>query len=186
MDEIRFLTNLDQVKALADPLRLRILELMTAEPLTTKQAAMRLGEKPTRLYHHVDLLAQAGLIQLVETRRNRGTVEKYYRAAAGQYKLDYGRFEEPEAFPNALRSLQALSQTVFGRPLPAGWALGSPVFIHSRLHLPADKIAALQDQLLHWLEACQAAEDPQSPETVDLTVRFVTLAGTPPESGASR
>ena len=49
--------ELEQVKVLADPLRVRILETMALEERTTKQVAEELGEKPTRLYPHVEALA---------------------------------------------------------------------------------------------------------------------------------
>ena len=62
------MTSLEQLKAVADPLRVRILETLCLEARTTKQVADKLGEKPTRLYHHVDALAEAGLIRLVDTR----------------------------------------------------------------------------------------------------------------------
>src|ERR1051326_7711550 len=74
-------TGLDQVRALAHPLRLRLLELFARQPRTAKQAAEVLGEPPTRLYHHVAALERAGLIRLKETRQNRGTTEKYYEAS---------------------------------------------------------------------------------------------------------
>lgn len=67
-----------QMKALSHPLRVRLLELF-GEPRTTKQAAEKMGEAPTRLYHHVAALEKAGLIRLKETRPNRGTTEKYFQ-----------------------------------------------------------------------------------------------------------
>ena len=70
--------GLDQVRALSHPLRLQLLELFAERPLTTKQAAERLRQAPTRLYHHVAALENAGLIRLKETRPNRGTTEKYF------------------------------------------------------------------------------------------------------------
>jgi DNA-binding transcriptional ArsR family regulator len=73
---------LAQMRALAHPLRLRILELFADQPRTTKQVAEFLGEPPTRLYHHVAALERAGLLRLVETRKKRGTVERWYEAAA--------------------------------------------------------------------------------------------------------
>jgi DNA-binding transcriptional ArsR family regulator len=81
------LENLDQIKVLADPLRIRILEAFCAER-TTKQVAELLGEKPTKLYHHVDALEKVGLIALSRTRPNRGTVEKYYLAVARTFRTD--------------------------------------------------------------------------------------------------
>jgi DNA-binding transcriptional ArsR family regulator len=70
--------NVAELRALAHPLRLRIMELFAEGPKTTKRVAELLGEPPTRLYHHVAALERAGLLQLKETRKNRGTVEKWY------------------------------------------------------------------------------------------------------------
>ena len=72
--------NVAELRALAHPLRLRIMELFAEGPKTTKRVAELLGEPPTRLYHHVAALERAGLLQLKETRKNRGTVEKWYES----------------------------------------------------------------------------------------------------------
>src|SRR4051812_6915846 len=69
------------MRALAHPLRLRLAELFAEAPRTTKQAALALGLPPTRLYHHVHALERAGLLHLRETRRKRGTEERYYETA---------------------------------------------------------------------------------------------------------
>ena len=69
--------SLKQVKALAHPLRLRILEELAVAARTPKQVAEILGRKPTGLYHHVRVLEEARLVRQTEARRKRGTVEKY-------------------------------------------------------------------------------------------------------------
>lgn len=71
-------SGLSQIRALSHPLRMRLLELFAEHPQTTKQAAERLTQPPTRLYHHVAALEKAGLIRLRETRPNRGALEKHY------------------------------------------------------------------------------------------------------------
>jgi DNA-binding transcriptional ArsR family regulator len=76
------ITGMEEVRALSHPLRLRLLELFAERPRTTKQAAEVLGEAPTRLYHHVAALEKAGLVRLRETRRKRGTTEKYFEAVS--------------------------------------------------------------------------------------------------------
>src|SRR5262249_58909268 len=76
-----------EMRALADPLRLRSLGALCGVPRTTKQVAQLLGEKPTKLYHHVEALERVGLIRLMETRPNRGTVEKYFQAVAAQFQV---------------------------------------------------------------------------------------------------
>lgn len=85
------LSDLDQLRVLADPLRVRILEAL-GEERTTKQVAERIGEKPTKLYHHVEALEKVGLIRLRRTRRNRGTLEKYYQVVALSFRPDSSLF----------------------------------------------------------------------------------------------
>lgn len=88
MEKTYTIRDLEQVKAMADPLRTRIIEAMRDGPRTAKQVAELLGEKPTRLYHHVDALERVGILRLVETRRNRGTLEKYYEPVARLFIVD--------------------------------------------------------------------------------------------------
>ena len=88
------LSDLEQVKILADPLRVKLLKSFCQER-TTKQVAELLGEKSTKLYHHVEALQKVGLIRLARTRQNRGTLEKYYLAVARTFRV------APSLFPDA-------------------------------------------------------------------------------------
>ncbi|HET9232819.1 MAG TPA: helix-turn-helix domain-containing protein [Candidatus Eisenbacteria bacterium] len=106
------LSDLDQVKVLADPLRLRILEELCAAERTTKQVAERIGEKPTKLYHHMEALERVGLIRLARTRQNRGTMEKYYMAVARQFRAELRTADDSQAGGDAV---QAMISTMFGR-----------------------------------------------------------------------
>src|SRR3954465_4425991 len=72
------------LRALAHPLRLRMMELFAESPKTTKQVAELLGQPPTRLYHHVAALERAGLLVVTERRQKRGAVEKWYAGVAQQ------------------------------------------------------------------------------------------------------
>ncbi|MEM1178773.1 MAG: winged helix-turn-helix domain-containing protein [Acidobacteriota bacterium] len=87
-----WIDDLARLKVLADPLRVRIMEALIQEARTTKQVAAHLGEKTTKLYHHVDALEKAGFLKLIATRQNRGTLEKYYRAVARVFRADPGIF----------------------------------------------------------------------------------------------
>lgn len=110
------LSDLDQVKVLADPLRIRILEELCKEERTTKQVAKLLDEKPTKLYHHVDALERVGLIRLTRTRQNRGTIEKYYMAVARQFRADSRIFSAAETGSEEEGdALQAMISTVLER-----------------------------------------------------------------------
>ena len=111
------LSDVRQVKVLADPLRIRILEELCTAERTTKQVAQRLGEKPTKLYHHVEALERVGLIRLARTRQNRGTIEKYYMAVARQFRADSRIFSAPADTRSEAEgdALQAMISTFFER-----------------------------------------------------------------------
>lgn len=89
--------TIEQLKALANPLRMQLLEQFAIKPTTTKQVAMALCLQPTRLYHHVAKLENAGLIRLVQTKRVRGTTEKYFSAEATSLKVDRDAFPKDSA-----------------------------------------------------------------------------------------
>lgn len=89
--------TVDQLKALAHPLRQTLLDQFSRGPVTTKQVATSLGLQPTRLYHHVAKLEDAGLLRLVEKRQVRGATEKYYETTANSMKIDRGAIKGPSA-----------------------------------------------------------------------------------------
>ena len=86
--------SLDQVRILANPIRLKLIEAFAEQPRTTKQAAEALKVPPTRLYHHVNALEKVGLIRLKETKPVRGTIEKYYEAVAKRIIVGADLFSE--------------------------------------------------------------------------------------------
>jgi hypothetical protein len=78
--EIYDLETIEQVRALADDLRMGIADALAREAMTAKQLAVLLGQPPARTHYHVRELERVGLIKLVETREKGGILEKYYRA----------------------------------------------------------------------------------------------------------
>jgi DNA-binding transcriptional ArsR family regulator len=67
--------------ALADPLRLRLLEaLWSRHPQSAKELARQADVRPDRLYYHLAQLERAGLIEIAEYRPLAGgKVERMYR-----------------------------------------------------------------------------------------------------------
>lgn len=106
------LNNLDQMKVLADPLRIRVLEAFCQER-TTKQVADLLGEKPTKLYHHVAALERVGLIAFSRSRQNRGTVEKYYLAVARTFRADSRAFDPKGEGLSEKSAVRQMVSTIF-------------------------------------------------------------------------
>ncbi|HEY6607556.1 MAG TPA: winged helix-turn-helix domain-containing protein [Candidatus Limnocylindria bacterium] len=77
----------DQLQALGDATRWRILGYLLDGPASVQELARALGRAKGTIGHHVRVLERAGLIRLAETRRVRGVVEKRYVRAARQFAL---------------------------------------------------------------------------------------------------
>ena len=70
-------------RALADPLRIRLFELLVLRPQSAKELARRVGMRPDRLYHHLARLEEGKLIEIAEYRPlPGGKVERVYAPAA--------------------------------------------------------------------------------------------------------
>ncbi|MGB9124382.1 MAG: winged helix-turn-helix domain-containing protein [Nitrosotalea sp.] len=76
-------TNADQVKALDDTARIKILQILYHKQLPTEQIVEELNKMgykkaTTTIRHHIDVLKNAGLIEIVKMEEVRGAVLKYY------------------------------------------------------------------------------------------------------------
>ncbi|HKN99472.1 MAG TPA: winged helix-turn-helix domain-containing protein [Pseudonocardiaceae bacterium] len=86
-------------KALADPLRIQIVELLWETPRSARELADRLGMPADRLYYHLGQLERAALVEVVEYRRlSRGKVERVYAPAAVEPPGDAADPAEVAAF----------------------------------------------------------------------------------------
>ncbi len=69
---------------LNSPTRLRILyQLM--EPATAREVAQRLAMPVTRLYYHLNLMQDLGVIEVVETRKRGAMLQRVYRTVATNF-----------------------------------------------------------------------------------------------------
>jgi len=86
-------------KALADPLRIQLLEALSETPRSARELAECAGLPADRLYYHLTQLEQAGLIEVTDYRRlARGKVERVYAPAAVEPPGDAASPEEMVAF----------------------------------------------------------------------------------------
>lgn len=81
----------EEARALASPLRLRILRLCLDEARTNKELATQLDKDPGTLLHHVRTLVDNGFLAPDAERRGaRGAREVPYRATGKSWRLDVG------------------------------------------------------------------------------------------------
>ncbi|MFC7681194.1 ArsR/SmtB family transcription factor [Paenibacillus sp. GCM10028914] len=78
----------DQLKAIADPLRTKILMNLVKNEYTGQQLAEMLNITRNNIYFHLKELEKHEVIQIVRKEEKNGIVQKYYRAVASRFIPD--------------------------------------------------------------------------------------------------
>ena len=177
MKDVHEIDSLEQVRLLSDPLKLKLLQLFATEPRTTREAAEELGEGVTKLYRHVDALQAAGLLEVVDEARKRGTVERRFGAVARRFEVDRGLFSDTgdaaglQAARDLLRAgeeelMQALTEAEPDQ-MP-------PLMARLRLRVSPERAQELNRQLADWIASLE--EEPEEPDQLDLQEAGVLIA----------
>ncbi|HEY7834461.1 MAG TPA: winged helix-turn-helix domain-containing protein [Ktedonobacterales bacterium] len=157
---VMMLTTREQMKAVTEPTRSRILVIIQNQPATAKQIADRLGIPPGTIGHHLQVLENTGLARLIARRQVRGTVAKYYVRTARFicFDLPYDVARESPPDLDILRSAHdELADTIAsGAQLPHETA-GFP---HARLS-PA-RAAAYRARLERLMD--EFGDEPPDPD----------------------
>ncbi len=93
------INSLQQFKAISDSTRTRILGIIQNQPATAKQIADRLGATPGAIGHHLSVLEEAGLVQIMARRLVRGIVANYFTRTARIFEYNFPREVSGEAIP---------------------------------------------------------------------------------------
>jgi DNA-binding transcriptional ArsR family regulator len=80
-------------KALAHPLRARILNRLNERVASPNELSRELGEPLGNVSYHVKALLELRCVELVDTAQRRGAIEHYYRAIT-RARLDHGAFKK--------------------------------------------------------------------------------------------
>jgi DNA-binding transcriptional ArsR family regulator len=79
----------EEVRALAHPLRLRIIRELYDGPRSNKELATALGEDPATVLYHVRTLSRTGFVRPAGTRPGaRGSTEKLYKSTGKSWTVD--------------------------------------------------------------------------------------------------
>ncbi len=78
LDEMIVVTAPGQLRALADPLRSTLLDLLHERAATVTEMALAVDRPKSTIAYHVNLLVDSGLLRVVRTRRVRAIEERYY------------------------------------------------------------------------------------------------------------
>lgn len=84
----------EQTVLFLDPARNDILTLLAERPASIKELSEALDKPKGTVGHHVKVLHEAGLIEVVGTRRVRAVTEKYYGRKARTFRFPHGHVED--------------------------------------------------------------------------------------------
>jgi DNA-binding transcriptional ArsR family regulator len=90
LDDVLELSTPAEVKAISDPLRLTLLDLMRERAATVTELASAVSRPKSTVAHHVNVLVSAGLARVVRTRRVRAIEERFYGRTARTVHVGLG------------------------------------------------------------------------------------------------
>ncbi|MFG2079806.1 helix-turn-helix domain-containing protein [Micromonospora tulbaghiae] len=94
LDDLLVVSAPEQLRALADPLRSTLLELLLERAATVNELAGAVDRPKSSVAYHVNQLVDAGLLRVVRTRRVRAIEERFYGRVARTFYV--GALSRPE------------------------------------------------------------------------------------------
>jgi len=98
-------------KALAHPLRARILTRLNERVASPNELSRELGEPLGNVSYHVKALLELRCVELVDTAQRRGAIEHYYRAIT-RARLDHSAFKKLPASVRGEISGQTVEEAI--------------------------------------------------------------------------
>jgi DNA-binding transcriptional ArsR family regulator len=87
LEDVRDLRTDEELRAVVDGTRRKILRLLRERAASTTELAVALEQPKGTIAHHVKVLEDAGLIRVVRTRKVRAMTERYYGRVARLYRI---------------------------------------------------------------------------------------------------
>ena len=177
-----WLRDVKTIKVFAHALRLQIIRLME-QPTTVKNVAAELNMPASKLYYHVNMLHEHGLIRVVAHNIDGNLVEKVYQVTARQFKLVNPLLSDtmPDDSATALFSsmLQAterdFAEAYRQRDKSAGTPPRAPFMSKKAFRLTDEQLTALHaklDALIREVTELGNNNSESEAEIYDLTVVF--------------
>ncbi len=137
----------ERLKALGDPLRSLICDLVLERAMSVTELAERVDRPKGTVAYHVDVLVDAGLVRVVRTRRVRATEERFYGRVARTFVLPSTPGELPfvqEVLAEFDHERMAKDESVVAEG-GTGPRSGLVTYRHARV--PVDRVAEYADRL---------------------------------------
>jgi DNA-binding transcriptional ArsR family regulator len=161
---VKPITDIDDpryVKALAHPLRIRILAMLADRSASPVQLSSKLDATLGTVAYHVRTLHSLGLVELVDTRQRRGATEHYYRAReVPRFPDDAWAGLAPVAKQRMLSAmLQQIGQYVTGSAAAGGFDRAEAHMTRNGMRLDERGWQQLATATRKWLREAERIEE---------------------------
>ena len=146
----------EQLKALADELRSKIVIILRERAASTTELAARLALPKSTVGHHLKVLEKAGLVRVVRTRQVRAVTERYFGRTARLFLFESADLDAEDLRNVAASSLRRAAEEM----LPFGEdELTTFGFVRSRLtDADARRLSRRLKRVLDDFRAADSAE----------------------------
>ncbi len=181
-----------ELRALAHPLRLRLLEVLREGPATASQLGRALGESSGATSYHLRVLARAGMVEedlergggrerwwrrpeeIVIVAAASGTGDDEYEAAAAQLKAVFLERDE-QALERFLQVRERLDEAWDDATYIGNW----------RIEATAAEVAELREAVIRLVDALRRPPEERPDGTMPVHITFRSLPqGLPPDPAA--
>ena len=153
-------TTPPQLRAIADPLRATILDLLLERSATVAELASAVQRPKSTVAHHVNVLVETGMLRVVRTRRVRAIDERYYGRTARVFYV--GVVNRPGEDPTTVHA-NALSVAA-AESVPAHEADDLRTIMR-HVRIPPERAAEFWERVVDALNR-ELAQLPRSGDTV--------------------
>jgi DNA-binding transcriptional ArsR family regulator len=154
------------LRAMAHPLRLRMMSLLTAAPMTAAEVARELGLTHANASYHLRNLLAGGLILVDGEEKIRGGVAKRYRYDPG-HDRDQQSNRGPKPAEQVRIEYAALAHELIRRTQHASFPAGPKLLADAELWVDPEKWAELRQRVGDaLLELHRVAQPPRTPGTI--------------------
>jgi DNA-binding transcriptional ArsR family regulator len=109
LEDVRVVSSRQELRAMADPLRSSILDLVLERAATVAELATAVGRPKSTVAHHVGVLVAADMLRVVRTRKVRAIDERFYGRTSRIFYVGRIQPDEVTIVPNLLTDAAAQS-----------------------------------------------------------------------------
>ena len=156
-----WISSADVLRSAAHPLRLQLLALLDDEPQSPVRLARKLDVGVELVAYHVKRLQDAGLIELVETRKQRGATEHVYATTSRAAFADaaWAELEPDIRLGLVLPALQLLNARAVRAATEGGFDRAEAHFTRWALRLDEEGWRELAAATAEWVTTATAIEE---------------------------